>query len=59
MCQQREGQADSHLHVEPVVGSPTQDPEIMTWAEINSQTLNQVSQPGAPQSDFNLYFPNY
>ena len=28
--------------------SVSQDPDIMTWAEIKSWTLNRLSHPGAP-----------
>ena len=33
-------------------GARSHDPEIMTWAEIKSWTLNQLSLPGAPHFDF-------
>lgn len=32
----------------PVWGWPSEDPKIMTWAEIRRQTLSQLSRPGAP-----------
>ena len=33
-------------------GAWSHNPEIMTWAEIKSQTLNWLSHPGAPQLTF-------
>lgn len=48
----RETQADSQLSAEPY---PELDPaihEIMTWAEISSQILNQMGHPGAPGGHF-------
>ena len=41
---EEEGQADSVLSV----GAQPQGPEIMTWAETKSQTLNLLSHPVAP-----------
>ena len=32
-------------------GAQSQDPEIMTWAEIKCQLLNQLSHPGNPKVD--------
>jgi len=38
--------------------TPSQNPEIMTWAEIKSGTLNRLSHPGAPLCDvLNIYKP--
>ena len=34
-------------------GAGTHDPEIKTWAEIKSQTLNWLSQPGVPPININ------
>ena len=31
---------------------PSHDPEIMTWAKIQSQPLNQLNHPGAPHMNF-------
>ena len=42
----RESQAGSLLSMEPDTAQP-HDPEIMTRAEIKSETLNQLSYPGA------------
>ena len=41
----------SRLHTvraEPDAGIELSDRETMTWAEIKSQTFNQLSHPGAP-----------
>ena len=40
------------ISVEPDVGFRLRNPEIMTWAEIKSQTPKGLSHPGAPL----LYF---
>ena len=39
------------------LGAQSHNPEIMTWAETKSQTLNQLSHPGAPPYNlWDLYF---
>ena len=56
-----EFQADPMMSVQnPMQGlnpwtwsKPTHEPEIMTWAKTKSQTLNQLSFPGIPQSCIN------
>ena len=47
----RERISDSPLSREPNTGL-IHDPEIMTLAKIKSQTLNQLSHPGAPRRRF-------
>ena len=48
---ERESQAGSALSSQsPVWGSNSQTHDIMTWAEIKSQTFNRLSHPGAPMS---------
>ena len=48
---ERESQAGSVLCAEPRHRAWSPDPEIMTWAEIKTWTLNQLSPPGAPITD--------
>ena len=43
-----ESQADSTINTEPDIGLNLTNHEIMTKAKIKSQTLNQLSHPGAP-----------
>ena len=47
----------SRLHTastEPDVGLEFTNREIMTGVKVKSQTLNQLSHPGAPEENFNL-----
>ena len=44
---ERDSQADSIFGTES--DAPGLDPEIMTWAQIESWTLNQLSHPGTPK----------
>ena len=44
----KESQAGPGLSTEPHMGFQSQDREIMTWTDIKSRTLNQLSQSGAP-----------
>ena len=47
----------SRLHIvraEPDAGLDLMNYEIMTWAEIKSWTLNQLSHPGAPPNTLKL-----
>ena len=49
--ERKEERIPSRLHAvstEPDVGLELTNHEIMTWAEIKSLTLNQLSHPGAP-----------
>ena len=41
---------EDSVSTEPDAGFDLPNREIMTWAEIKSQTLNQLSQPGTPVS---------
>ena len=53
---ERRERISSRLHAvstEPDVGLDLRNHEIMTWAEIQSEALNQLSHPGAPRR---LYF---
>ena len=43
---EEKSQADSMLSTEPQMEFNFTNHEIMTWAEIKSQTLNWVSHPG-------------
>ena len=45
-------QADSPLRVEPEAGLNLMTQEIMTWAEIKGQMLNQLNHPGPPRLCF-------
>ena len=45
-----DGERESEAGAEPEGGSISQ-PELMTWAETKSWTLNPLSHPGAPQAD--------
>ena len=49
-----EGEGESQVDSTPSAqcGAQSHDPEIMPWAKINSQMLNQLSHPGAPISEF-------
>ena len=46
---ERELQAGSMPNTESSEGAQSHNLEIMTWAKIKSQTLNQLSHPGTPQ----------
>ena len=45
---ERKSQADSDLSTEPDSGAQSHNPEITTWAETKSWTLNQLCHPRAP-----------
>ena len=51
---EREGESPKqfpHCQYRPDAGFELTNREIMTWAKINSQTLNLLSHPGAPTKD--------
>ena len=45
---ERESQAGSTFSRKPAAGVKPTNREILTWAEIKSQTLHQLNHPGAP-----------
>ena len=53
---ERESQAVFMLSSEPNTGLKPKNHEIMTWAEIKSQTLNRLSHPDAPNVPFKEFW---
>ena len=53
---ERQGERENPRQAPCCVHAPTNH-EIMTGAEIKSQTLNQMSHPGAPLARFFVAFP--
>ena len=49
---ERESQADSPTEYQAQRRAQSYSPEIIIWAEIKSQMLNQLNHAGAPESDF-------
>lgn len=59
-CEQGEGQREREEQTPRWAGSlpgaPSHDPEIMTWTEVKSQMLNQLSHTGGSKSSKQFLF---